>query len=107
MAGEGVGRAIRRGAQAGRPAMRLPTHPAGSMEVIAVSVLLLAAGLVGLGAQAEPNRVRLPATLDGFVHYTTVTRGEVTEHIMTTPAAIEAIKAGRPVPAGTHFLLVD
>ena len=77
------------------------------MKVIAASALLLAAALAGPSALAEPNRVQLPATLDGFVHYTTVTRGEVTEHIMTTPAAMEAIKAGQPAPAGTHFLLVD
>ena len=76
------------------------------MKIIA-SALLVAAALVAPGARAEPNRVQLPATLAGFVHYTTVTRGEVTEHIMTTAAAIEAIKAGKPVPAGTHFLLVD
>ena len=41
------------------------------------------------------------------MHYTTVRRGEVTEHIMTTPTAVEAIRQGKPVPAGTHFLLVD
>ena len=67
----------------------------------------LAATLAGSGLHAEPNKVQLPPSLDGFVHYTTVTRGEVTEHIMTTPEAMEAIKAGKPAPPGTHFLLVD
>lgn len=76
------------------------------MNVIAACALLVA-GPIAPGVRAEPNRVQLPATLDGFVHYTTVTRGEVTEHIMTTPAAMEAINAGKPVPAGTHFLLID
>ncbi|EJJ29501.1 cytochrome P460 family protein [Rhizobium sp. CF142] len=62
--------------------------------------------LVGWRVDAEPNRTTLPdiATL---VHYSTVTRGEVTEHIMTTPQAIEAVKNGQPVPAGSHFVLVD
>lgn len=78
---------------------------------IALKWLLLAVvGCVfafGWSVHAETNRVQLPASLNGFVHYTTVTRGEVTEHIMTTPAAIDAIKQGKPVPVGTHFLLVD
>ena len=77
------------------------------MKIVAATALLLAAALAGPAAQAEPNRVQLPPSLDGFVHYTTVTRGEVTEHVMTTPVAMEAIKAGKPVPPGTHFLLVD
>lgn len=58
-------------------------------------------------ARAEPNRVQLPENLGALVHYTTVRRGNVTEHIMTTPEAIAAIKTGRPIPAGTHFVLVD
>jgi hypothetical protein len=70
-------------------------------------VAVAAALLAGWHAQAEPNRVRLPESLDGFVHYTTVKRGEVTEHIMTTPEAVEAIRQGKPAPVGTHFLLVD
>ena len=56
---------------------------------------------------AEPTRATFPANLDKLVHYTTVKRGEVTEHIMTTPEAIAAIKGGQPVPNGTHFVLVD
>lgn len=65
-----------------------------------------AVALVGWQVHAETNRVQLP-DLDGLVHYTTVRRGNVTEHIMTTPAAMEAVKQGRPIPAGTHFVLVD
>jgi len=62
--------------------------------------------LMGLQAEAEPNRTTMP-DISKLVHYTTVTRGEVTEHIMTTPDAIAAVKAGQPVPEGTHFVLVD
>ncbi|WP_239468366.1 cytochrome P460 family protein [Microvirga arvi] len=62
--------------------------------------------LVGWQALAESNRVTFP-TLEKLVHYTTVRRGNVTEHIMTTPEAIEAVKKGQPVPSGTHFVLVD
>jgi Cytochrome P460 len=56
---------------------------------------------------AETNRVTFPENLDALVHYATVVRGEVTEHIKTTPAAIEAVKNGQPIPAGTHFVLED
>jgi Cytochrome P460 len=62
--------------------------------------------LVGWQAIAESDRVTFP-TLEKLVHYTTVRRGNVTEHIMTTPEAIEAVKKGQPVPSGTHFVLVD
>ena len=69
----------------------------------------LAASVVTLGGwqvHAETNRVQFP-NLDGLVHYTTVKRGNVTEHIMTTREAMEAVKKGQPIPAGTHFVLVD
>lgn len=60
-----------------------------------------------LPASAEPNRVTFPADLGELVHYTTVRRGEVTEHILTTREAVAAVKAGQPIPNGTHFVLVD
>ncbi|MDE3820122.1 cytochrome P460 family protein [Sinorhizobium meliloti] len=65
-----------------------------------------AASLVGWQVHAEPNRVQFP-NLDALVHYTTVRRGNVMEHIMTTPAAMDAVKNGQPIPTGTHFVLVD
>ncbi len=81
------------------------------MKILVRSValaLLVAApiALLSLQAEAEPNRTTFP-DIDKLVHYTTVTRGEITEHIMTTPEAIEAVKNGQPVPVGTHFVLVD
>ena len=65
-----------------------------------------AASLVGWQVHAETTRVQFPE-LEALVHYTTVRRGEVTEHIMTTPEAIEAVKQKQPIPDGTHFVLVD
>lgn len=65
-----------------------------------------AAFLAGSPVHAEPNRVKFPE-IEKLLHYTTVKRGNVTEHIMTTPQAIAAIKQGSPAPAGTHFVLVD
>jgi len=60
-----------------------------------------------LPALAEPNRVTFPDNIDELVHYSTVSRGEVTEHMVTTPEAIAAAKAGQPMPDGTHVVLID
>jgi len=69
---------------------------------------LVAALVLGVGLQvhAEPTRATMP-DISKLVHYTTVTRGEVTEHIMTTREAIEAVQRGEPTPNGTHVALVD
>lgn len=61
---------------------------------------------IGWQVHAETNRVKFPE-LEGLVHYTTVRRGNVMEHIMTTPETMAAVKAGQPIPQGTHFVLVD
>lgn len=66
----------------------------------------LASGLLPLAASAEPNRVTFP-DLSKQVHYTTVKRGNVTEHISTTREALEAIQKKQPIPDGTQFVLAD
>ncbi len=71
------------------------------------SLIAGAVFVIGWQVQAETNRVRFPENLDQLVHYTTVRRGNVTEHIMTTPEAIEAVKNRQPIPAGSNFVLVD
>lgn len=73
----------------------------GAAAVMAVGIVL-----VGLQVNAEPTRATMP-DIEKLVHYTTVTRGEVTEHIMTTREAIAAVKQGEPIPSGTHVALVD
>jgi len=75
---------------------------------LALGAVLLTAvfGLDALPAFAEPNRVTFP-DIEALEHYTTVTRGEVTEHMMTTPEALAAVRAGQPMPDGTHVVLVD
>lgn len=72
-----------------------------------VALTVAAVSLVGWPVHAETNRVKFPDNLDQLVHYTTVKRGNVTENIMTTREAIEAVKNGQPIPSGTHFVLVD
>lgn len=57
-------------------------------------------------AWAAPNAVTFPP-LDQLEHYTTVRRGITREHMLTSPTALAALKAGQPVPTGTHMVLVD
>jgi hypothetical protein len=78
----------------------VPSHAAP------IALLAAAVVLAGWPVHAETNRVRFPE-LDQLVHYTTVKRGNVTEHILTTRDAMEAVKNGRPIPDGTHFVLAD
>jgi Cytochrome P460 len=81
--------------------MRIPL-----LHVTLTTLSMAAVLTAGWQVHAESNRVKFPE-IDKLVHYTTVKRGNVTEHIMTTPEAIQAIKSRQPVPAGTHFVLVD
>ena len=62
--------------------------------------LLLLVTLPVAPVYAEPSRTTFPDNLDTLVHYTTIRRGEVTEHILTTSESIAAIKQGKPVPYG-------
>lgn len=77
----------------------LRIRPLATLAICVVSVL-------ASSAHAEATRVTFPK-LDALVHYTTVRRGNVTEHISTTREAIAAIQKGQPVPNGTHFVLAD
>jgi len=65
------------------------------------------AAVAAVAFAAERTRVSFPKDLDKLVHYTTVKRGNSTEQILTTQAAIDAVRSGREIPAGTHFVLAD
>ena len=67
-------------------------------------VLVGAGGLTGVLAAA--NAVTFPV-VDQLKHYATVTRGVTLEHMLTSQEALTAIQGGRPVPVGTHVVLVD
>lgn len=75
---------------------------------VAVCVLTFCAMSLESGqVSAEANRVTFPKALDSLVHYTTVKRGDVTEHMLTTQEALDAVKLGQAIPNGTHVVLVD
>jgi hypothetical protein len=63
-------------------------------------------GLVGWQASAEPNRVTFPPDFEKSVRYTTVVRGSVREEMFASQETINLVKAGQPIPNGTHFTLV-
>jgi hypothetical protein len=69
-------------------------------------LLLLPKGQGPTPVRAETNAVTFPP-LEQLEHYTTVRRGVTREHMLTSRAALDAIKAGQLVPTGTHVVLVD
>lgn len=73
---------------------------------IGCAVFLAGMGLAIWQAEAEQNGVTFPE-IDALTHYTTVERGVTVEHMLMTPEALAAIKAGTPVPTGTHVVLQD
>ncbi|WGD32238.1 cytochrome P460 family protein [Ancylobacter sp. WKF20] len=77
----------------------------GHLGLIGLS--LSAATLLGLQVRAEPTRVTFPRNIDDLVHYTTVTRGDVVEHMLTSREAIQAAQNGQPMPDGTQIILAD
>lgn len=79
---------------------------AGAAVVLLLAAFLLLGGSYPSRALAEANSVTFPP-IEEFEHYTTVERGEITEHMMTSREALAALKAGSPVPIGTHLVLVD
>ncbi len=57
--------------------------------------------------QSSPNSelVKLPENYDEGVLYTTVTRGNVKEHLYTSRETIEAVQNGTPLPSGSVITL--
>jgi hypothetical protein len=63
--------------------------------------------VVAYHARAEPTRVKFPEKVKEMVHYTTVRRSNVVEHIVANREAIEAVKKKQPIPNGSTFVLID
>ncbi|EJJ31507.1 cytochrome P460 family protein [Rhizobium sp. CF142] len=65
------------------------------------------ATFVAWQVHAETNRVKFPTNLDELVHYTGRERGDSVTHIKATQTLIDTVKAGKPVPPGSQFVLID
>lgn len=66
-------------------------------------------GVVSLSAGAGPDKIVFPADWDKGVLYGTVDRHDIKQYreLWSTPAAVAAVKAGRPIPHGTVLTLVQ
>lgn len=72
------------------------------------AALILFAGIASFRqAHADGEMVRFPAEYAKGVHYATVNRGTIREELFTSPEAIEAVKAGRPMPSDTVMTMED
>jgi hypothetical protein len=71
------------------------------LVVLAVAATL--AGQVG----ADGDLVTFPANYAEGVLYAVVPRGDITQEMYTSRAAIDAVKSGQPLPSGTVITLVD
>ena len=69
--------------------------------------LTAALALAAATAHAGGDKVAFPANYDKGVLYATVDRHDIKQfrELWSTPAAVEAAKAGRPAPSGTVLTL--
>jgi hypothetical protein len=63
--------------------------------------------VVAYHVRAEPTRVKFPEKVKEMVHYTTVRRSNVVEHIVANREAIEAVKKKQPIPNGSTFVCLS
>jgi plastocyanin len=73
------------------------------------SILLLVAVSVSGAAMAGPEKIRYPSDYLKGTLYQTLDRYDVKQYreLYATPAAIEAVRKGKPIPAGTVLTLVQ
>jgi hypothetical protein len=79
-----------------------------------MKIHLLAPGLTiavtgGLAWHAHAGRelMKFPENYASGGHYATVNRGNIREEIFATPPAIDAVKAGQPIPSGTVITMEE
>ncbi|HSF07661.1 MAG TPA: cytochrome P460 family protein [Methylomirabilota bacterium] len=78
---------------------------AAAVLIVLVAVALLAAGPTTAG----PEKIQFPAKWESFVLYTTVDRPDVKQYrelYASSQAAVDAMKAGKPLPNGTVLVLI-
>lgn len=79
----------------------------GRRTVALVGVSTATALGVALRALAGGELVAFPDDYKNGVHYATVTRGNITEELFTSRVAIDAVKAGQPIPSGSVITMED
>jgi plastocyanin len=77
--------------------------------VVLAAVALTASLLVARPGSAGPDKIAFPANWQKFVLYTTVDRPDVKQYrelYASSQAAVDAMKAGQPLPQGTVLVLI-
>jgi plastocyanin len=85
--------------------MRFPHRLLTLVPVVAVAV-----GALAVPGAAGPDKIRFPAGWKQHVLYTTVDRYDIKQHrelYASSQAAVDAMKAGRPLPDGTILTLIQ
>jgi hypothetical protein len=77
------------------------------MRSAAAGVALTAMLSIAWCAVAGGELVVFPERYKDDVHYATVKRGNITEELFTSRAAIDAVKKGQPIPGGTVITMED
>src|SRR5262245_28191167 len=77
------------------------------MKAIPAGVGVVCAVALAAQVRADTEAIAFPDRYAEGVRYATVERGNINEEIFTSRAAIDAVKAGRPIPLGTAITLLD
>ena len=79
------------------------------MNTHAAAATLCALALPVLAQTPGPNKVQFPESWDKGVMYATVDRHDIKQHreLWASKAAVDAVKAGKPIPPGTVLTLVQ
>ncbi|MBX9590608.1 MAG: cytochrome P460 family protein [Hyphomonadaceae bacterium] len=74
-----------------------------------ISVTALAAVALTMAVRAGGEKVAFPESYAKGVLYTTIDRADIKQYreLFSTPEAVAALKAGRPIPTGTVLTLVQ
>jgi len=79
-------------------------------RVTALAPIALAAALLVVGSSsAGPEKIAFPAKWESFVLYTTLDRADNKQYrelYASSQAAVDAMKAGKPLPDGTVLVLI-
>jgi Cytochrome P460 len=77
------------------------------MRIAAMGVALAVMLGIAWRALAGGELVVFPERYRGGVHYATVKRGNITEELFTSRAAIDSVQKGQPIPSGTVITMED
>jgi plastocyanin len=81
----------------------------GTGTALALAVAAAAAALGSTAVRAGGDKIAFPADYDKGVLYSVVDRHDVKQYreLWSTKAAVDAVRAGKPIPSGTVLTLVQ